>query len=346
MTGPRPRILYIDDDPGLARLVARTLGALGYEVEHAASGTDGLARLASASFDIVALDHHMPGQTGLDVLALIRALPNAPPVIYVTGSEDSRIAVSALKSGAVDYVWKDVQGHFRELLAEAVATALEKETLRRDKVRADQAVREARDRAELLLQEVNHRVANSLALVASLARLQSSAVAEPAAKQALADMQARIAAIAGVHRRLYTSEDVQVVSIGPYLRSLVEDLATAMQASGRAHAIRLVGSPDVVIPTDKAVSLGVVVTELVTNAYKYAYPGEMAGEIRVGAEREGDVVVLVVEDDGVGWTGSGETRGSGVGTRIVTAMARSLDSVLVFDPAHKGTRARVAFPIA
>ena len=60
------------------------------------------------------------------------ALPQAPPVIYVTGSEDSRVAVAALKAGAVDYVWKDVQGQFRELLGEAVATALRQEALRRD----------------------------------------------------------------------------------------------------------------------------------------------------------------------------------------------------------------------
>ena len=57
------------------------------------------------------------------MLPLIRALANAPAVIYVTGSEDSRVAVAALKAGAIDYVWKDVQGHFRELLTEAVVIA-------------------------------------------------------------------------------------------------------------------------------------------------------------------------------------------------------------------------------
>ncbi len=65
-------------------------------------------------------------------------LPNAPPVIYVTGSEDSRVAVAALKAGAADYVWKDVQGHFRDLLAEAIANALDQERLRREKEAAEQ----------------------------------------------------------------------------------------------------------------------------------------------------------------------------------------------------------------
>src|ERR1700712_2897779 len=74
-----------------------------------------------------------------------------PPVIYVTGSEDSRVAVAALKAGAVDYVWKDIQGQFRELLGEAVDTALRQEARRQAKERAEAEMREARDRAELLL---------------------------------------------------------------------------------------------------------------------------------------------------------------------------------------------------
>lgn len=145
-------------DPGLGRLVQRSLQARGLSVELAASGEEGLVRAQAGGFDLIALDHHMPGQTGLDLLPELRSLPEAPPVIYVTGSEDSRVAVAALKAGAVDYVWKDVQGQFRELLGEAVDTALRQEALRRDKERAEAAVREARDRAELLLREVNHRV--------------------------------------------------------------------------------------------------------------------------------------------------------------------------------------------
>ena len=128
-------------------------------------------------FDIVgARSSHARPRLAWKSCRSIRELPNAPPIVYVTGSEDSRVAVAALKAGAIDYVWKDVQGHFRELLAEAVITSLEKEKLRRDKEAADREVLAARDRAELLLREVNHRVANSLAIVAGLARMQRSTV--------------------------------------------------------------------------------------------------------------------------------------------------------------------------
>ncbi len=342
---PPVRILYIDDDPGLARLVSRSLEARGYVVEHLSDGEAGLARLAAGDIRIVALDHHLQGHTGLDVLPRIRALPNAPPVIYVTGSEDSRVAVAALKAGAVDYVWKDVQGHFRELLAEAVGTALEGERLRREKEAAERETRAAREHAEVLLREVNHRVANSLAIVAAFARMQAGAVSDPSARAALDEMQARIAAIAGVHRRLYTSEDVRFVEIDAYLASLVDELTASLQATAGEGAIALQADP-ILVPTDKAVSVGVIVTELVTNAVKYAYAPGAGGPIRVEIRREADErVLLCVEDEGVGWTGAGPIRGTGLGTRIVRAMATNLDTSLAYERKPQGTRACLRFRI-
>jgi two-component sensor histidine kinase len=342
--GSTPRVLYIDDDIGLARLVERTLARAGYQTTHAPSGEAGLALARETQFDVVALDHHMPGETGLEVLPRLVALPQAPPVVYVTGSEDSRVAVAALKGGAVDYVWKDVQGHFRELLAEAIAAALEREQLRRAKEAADLEVRQARDRAELMLKEVNHRISNSLAMVAGFARLQAGAMSDPAAKSALDEMQARIHAIAGVHRRLYTSEDVQAVDLDPYLGSLVEELGATLRADGGAQTLRLFADP-ARVSTDRAVSIGIIVTELVTNALKYAYPPGVQGEVRVRLTADAGRATLTVEDDGVGWRGQGAAKGTGLGMRIVSAMAADLRSALHYDPDYAGARAVLTFDL-
>jgi signal transduction histidine kinase len=127
-----PRVLYIDDDPALARLVQRNLARHGFTAEVASNGTEGLERAVRGGVDAIALDHHMPGQDGLATLRALRDLPACPPIVYVTGSDDLRIAVAALKGGAVDFVLKDVQGEFMNLLREALLRALEAAGLRRE----------------------------------------------------------------------------------------------------------------------------------------------------------------------------------------------------------------------
>ncbi|SMF80868.1 Two-component sensor histidine kinase, contains HisKA and HATPase domains [Tistlia consotensis] len=339
------RVLYIDDDPALARLVQKTLARRGYAVEHADSAESGLARLDAGGIDVIALDHYLPTGTGLDVLARLGEVPARPPVVYVTGSAETAVAVAALKAGACDYVPKAASEEFLELLGSAVDQAIDAARLMREKERAEREMREARERAELLLGEVNHRVSNSLALVAALVSMQAKAVTQPAARDALSETQARILAIAGIHRRLYTSEDVRIVELGGYLRSLIEDLEASMRSAGHGAAVRL-EVENLAVATDKAVSIGVLLTELVTNAFKYAYPGTETGEVRIGFRALGPGrAELSVEDDGVGWNGEGRVQGTGLGSRIVRAMASNLGGVVCYAERERGTRVFLAFTL-
>jgi PAS domain S-box-containing protein len=133
MSEPCTRILYIDDDPVLCRLVQKDLERQGYVVEIVNDGASGVARIAQGGIDVVALDHYMPNHDGLETLASIRNLAKPPPVIYVTAMQEGKVAVAALKAGAVDYVVKDAQGEFLALLQRAIDAALDAVMLRRAK---------------------------------------------------------------------------------------------------------------------------------------------------------------------------------------------------------------------
>lgn len=203
-------------------------------------------------------------------------------------------------------------------------------------------VSRARDRAEVLLREVNHRVANSLALVSSLISLQSKGLNDTEAKQALADTQDRIFAISLVHRRLYGSSEIGTVSLDEYLSGLLDHLKTSLRSEGQGVTLSYALEP-VTLATDASVNLGVVVTEWVTNAFKYAYP-DGGGEVRVNlAQRADGPIELAVEDDGCGRADGVPAKGTGLGSRIVSAMATSLGGTVEYRPRQAGTLAVLTF---
>lgn len=340
-----PRVLYIDDDEGLCRLTARALSRRGYEVVTAASGPEGLAAVSQRRFDVVAVDHYMPGQDGLETLKLLLEQPDPAPVIYVTGSEESRIAIAAMKAGASDYVVKSIGDDFFDLLAGSLMQALERRQLVRDKENAEAALRESNGRLQALLKEVNHRVANSLQLVSSFVQMQAGAVSDESAKAALRDTQRRILAIAQVHRRLYTSGDVELVDMTDYLAALIAELEETWSTPTARRPMRFDADP-IRLDTDRAVSLGVIVNELVSNACKYAYAAGAPGEIRVSLKRaNGERFRLVVEDDGQGFEASAPAKGTGLGRRLMGAMAKSLRAEIVYEPRPLGTRATLSAAI-
>jgi two-component sensor histidine kinase len=347
MNSATPTLLYIDDDEALARLVERGMTRLGFKVVHVESGTKGLERIAAGSIDVVVLDQYMPGLDGLETLERIMAIANAPPVVFVTAAQDSKIAVTALKAGAADYLVKDALGDFVPLLHVAIEGALRQALLQKARDAAEAEVHVSRDRfaalaaeREVLLREVNHRVGNSLQIIASLLHLQANSSAQEDVKAALTNAMGRVAAVAQVHRRLYTSHDLKSVLLNQYLDALLEDLRRSTEGN-RMSRLTLKAEP-IEIDPDRAVAIGIIVNELVMNAVKYAYP-DGAGPIHVELATEGDDVMLSISDDGIGLNGGTDPRSTGMGQRIVRAMASKLSASVERDETHAGTRIVLRF---
>jgi two-component sensor histidine kinase/CheY-like chemotaxis protein len=342
-----PTLLYIEDDKALARLVERGLTRLGFKVVHAASGSEGLDHLRQGGIDVIALDQYMPGLDGLETLQRILAIPDAPPVVFVTASQDSKIAVTALKAGAADYLVKDALGDFIPLLQVALDGALRQAEIRKARDDAEAEVHASRDRyaalageREVLLREVNHRIGNSLQIIASLLHLQANSTTQDDVKAALTNAMGRVAAVAQVHRRLYTSHDLKNVMLNQYLDALLGDLRRS--AEGNRMSRLTLKADTIEIDPDRAVAIGIIVNELVMNAVKYAYP-DGAGPIDVDLDVQGDDLVLSIADNGVGLNGKTDPRSTGMGQRIVAAMASKLEASVERDANHAGTRIVVRF---
>lgn len=231
----------------------------------------------------------------------------------------------------------------RNSLARANADLENKVTSRTaDLARRTEEMAAAKERAELLLHEVNHRVANSLAMASSLVGLQAKAASDGSVKAVLAETQSRIQAIAMVHHRLYSSGEVTEVALDEYLRSVLEQFQSTLSSENNI-SLRYQLEPIALRP-DASINLGVIAAEWVMNAAKYAYP-DHAGEVRVVlSRRPDDTVMLAVEDDGVG-RGTGPAKGTGLGSRIVGAMASSLRGNIEYIDRRPGLSAQLAFPL-
>jgi two-component sensor histidine kinase len=204
----------------------------------------------------------------------------------------------------------------------------------------------ARERAEVLLAEVNHRVANSLQLVAALVRMQTNSVSDTAARDALRETQSRIKAISLIHKSLYTSGDVTSVALNDYLSAMLSNLETAMKKDGYTAILKCYLEP-ISLRTDASVSLGVAVQELVTNAFKYAYPEDKPGEVRVRLKRlDAEKAELTVEDDGVGIAPNATHAGTGLGSKIIRTMAATLQTQVEYINRSPGTAARLVLTTA
>ncbi|MBI5248504.1 MAG: sigma 54-interacting transcriptional regulator [Desulfomonile tiedjei] len=218
------RVLYMEDDKGLAILMRRKLERCGYKVDLAYDGAEGLTMCESGSWDAIIVDHKMPRVSGLEVIRSLASRNALPASIMITGAGDETVAVEALKLGASDYVIKDVDGRYLELLPSVIEQALTKQRLLKEKEYAEEKLRQAHD-------ELEKRVAQRTAeLESSNRRLRREIEERTQIQESLAVTESRLSAIFETARDciFLKDESLRYVLVNPCMANLLELTADAV----------------------------------------------------------------------------------------------------------------------
>ena len=192
----------------------------------------------------------------------------------------------------------------------------------------------------ILLQEVQHRVANSLQIIASVLMQSARRVQSEEARGFLNDAHNRVMSIAALQRQLSVS-NTDKVELGTYFKQLCQSLGASMIADTDRLSINVVVDESAV-DANVSVSLGLIVTELVINALKHAFPEERKGTILIDYRSSGDDWVLSVTDDGIGMPSGRDAPKAGLGTGIVEALVKNLDAAIVLSDAVPGTAVTIS----
>jgi two-component sensor histidine kinase len=224
--------------------------------------------------------------------------------------------------------------------------------LRKAMWQAEEAVARARaaeGEKDLFLQEAVHRFKNDITIVTALLRTQARQLKDDVARTALQNMTNRILVMSRVHERLRVGScAAPVVSTDAFIAGLCEDLKASLldlrpitvEADLEAHTLA----------HERAVAVGLIINEAVTNALKYAFPNDARGTVRVSFRRHSGEFILQVTDDGVGYAPGREPQSGGtggMGSKLIRSMAQQLNGRLVTQPDHgaPGTTVQVPFPV-
>jgi two-component sensor histidine kinase len=340
-------VLFVDDNETIRQLYRRILEKHVNNLYIAKDGYHGLELYQKHKPDLVITDMVMPVMNGLEMVKEIKKIaPDAKFVVMSAYSEKDSF-VESIHLGIDGYLMKPVEAKKLLSLIDEFAgiTLMKWELERKEKKRreAEEYLKKSLAEKEILLREVHHRVKNNMQIISSILRMQSRNIDDPRLKEVLQESQNRIHSMALIHENLYNNKTLSDIKFSSYIKSLSGNIARTY-ASQQANVSFDFQIDDAYLPMDIAIPCGLIINELISNSFKYAFADKSSGIISIHFKHIiDDQFQLIVSDNGIGIPDKIDiTKTKSLGMKILQKLVQQIEGELKYDFSN-GTKFTIIF---
>jgi len=349
--GPKHNIslLFVEDNETIRFLYNRLLSTRVSTYYVGENGQEGLDFYKKHKPDIIITDISMPVMDGLEMIGHIKKIDPAIKVIVMSAYSIKEYFLEAINLGVNGYLIKPVEAKKLFNLIDELANniLLTKELAEKEQKRklAEDNLKRSLAEKEILLKEVHHRVKNNMQIISSILKMQERQVQDPVLKIVLEESQNRIRSMALIHENLYRNENLANIHFANYVKSLAGNLARSFSEQHGKVTFNY-DIEDVYLPLDIGIPCGLIINELISNSFKYAFTAKDSGKITINLKQlDEQSFRLQICDNGVGLPEPIDFEKSGtLGMKIVTKLVQQIEGTMKYAFAH-GAKFTIEFKI-
>lgn len=336
--GPKHNIslLFVEDNETIRFLYNRLLSNRVSAFYIGENGQEGLELYKKHKPDLIITDISMPIMDGLEMIGHIKEIDPDVKVIVMSAYSIKEYFLEAINHGVHGYLIKPVEakklfGLIDELASHILLTKELAEKEQKRKV-AEENLKRSLEEKEILLKEVHHRVKNNMQIISSILKMQERQISDERLKVVLGESQNRIRSMALIHENLYRNENLANIMFSNYVKSLAGNLARSF-AEQQGNVAFEYDIDEVYLPLDIGIPCGLIINELISNSFKYAFAGNDKGKIIINMKRiEEQSFRLEVCDNGPGLPDQINIEKSGsLGMKIVSRLVMQIDGTMKYE---------------